>query len=315
MILITGAAGFIAGNLIQRIMRISSESIIAVDNFNDHAKKSRVDNFLLVDRAELCNWLSLNNPKISMVFHLGARTDTAENDVSLLRRLNTIYSQKLFNYCIQHQIPILYASSAATYGSGSFGYNDDDQNLTKLEPLNPYAKSKHQMDLWVQNQPLHPPKWYGLKFFNVYGPGEENKQKMASMVFHGYHQINQTGKISLFKSENPKYLDGEQSRDFIYIDDVIDVMIWFWKKKPASGIYNVGTGISRTFLDLSHCVFNNLNLPAKVNFIDIPQNLKHQYQHYTCAYINKLNNAGYQQTFNTLESGIEKYIAMMRKGN
>lgn len=318
MLLITGAAGFIAGNLIQRILQISNESIIAVDNFHDLSKKSRVEVFgrlTLVDRAALQSWLSETNPEISAVFHLGARTDTTEKDEALLTLLNTVYTQELFNYCTKKQIPILYSSSAATYGSGSFGFSDDEQFLNRLNPQNPYAVSKHKLDLWVQNQPSRPPQWYGLKFFNVYGYGEASKQKMASMVFHAFHQIYKTGEIKLFKSEKIGIKHGEQRRDFVFIDDIIDVMIWLWKSKPQSGIYNVGSGISRTFLDLVNCVFKSMNLPPKVSFINVPVNLKHHYQYYTCAEIHKLEKAGYQQSFTSLESGVPKYIDVLFQEN
>ena len=247
-ILLTGAAGFIGSYLLGFLNNKGYENIIIVDDFNRDDKKSNYDSKKIIEKIEresLFQWLKTNNPKIDFVFHLGARTDTTEFDYSIHEKLNVEYSKKIWNYCTDKNIPLIYASSAATYGGGEFGYKDDHDIIEKLQPLNPYGISKNEFDKWAIHQtncrpePVEgqdsgfdrlsltsPPFWAGMKFFNVYGPNEYHKGRMASMIFHGFNQIQKTGKVKLFKSHKPEFKDGEQLRDFIYVNDVCSVMFW-----------------------------------------------------------------------------------------
>ncbi len=259
-----------------------------------------------VQRNLFFDWLKINNPNlIEAVIHLGARTDTTNPNENIFQELNYFFSVKLFDYCSEHQIPFLYASSAATYGNGNQGFLDE---IFDLKPLNPYAKSKHQFDLYVLNAPQKPYFWAGFKFFNVYGPNEYHKGRMASVVFHAYNQITSTGKLKLFRSHQPDYKDGEQKRDFIYVKDVVEVIYFFLKERKKPGIYNLGTGRARTFWDLGVAVFHALKKPVIIEFIDIPEDIRNSYQYFTEANIDKLRKSGYNKPFTSLETGILDYI-------
>lgn len=332
-ILLTGAAGFIGSYMTGFLNRQGYENLILADEFDEeekelnlHQKKYRVR----VERDDLFEWLEKEKPQIDFVFHLGARTDTTEFDYSVHEKLNVEYSKKIWTYCAQRNIPLIYASSAATYGSGEWGYKDDHALVEKLQPLNPYGVSKNEFDKWALSQLLQkesyvqtlPPFWAGLKFFNVYGPNEYHKGRMASVVFHAFNQIQATGKVKLFRSHRPDYKDGEQLRDFIYVKDVCKVMFWMMKKVngvlsmvnnnpdalPASGLYNLGTGKARTFIDLVTPIFTSLGLPVNIEFIDIPEDIRDKYQYFTQADMSKLRIAGYTEAFYSVEEGVSEYV-------
>lgn len=286
-------------------------NIIIVDDFDRENKKPNYGDKKIcakVDRNELVDWLNRYRMRIDFVFHLGARTDTAEFDYSVLEKLNVEYSKQIWNYCSEKNIPLVYASSAATYGSGELGYKDDHELPGKLNPLNPYGKSKNEFDKWVLKQKEKPPFWAGLKFFNVYGPNEYHKGRMASVIFHAFNQILSTGKVKLFKSHRKEYRDGEQLRDFVYVKDVVDICYWLMSKRPLSGLYNAGTGKARTFNDLVTAIFRSLDKEPVIEYIDTPADIRDKYQYFTEADMSKLRKAGYKEEFYSLEEGVETYV-------
>lgn len=311
MIIVTGAAGFIGSNLIQKLNTEGFDKILAVDDFSDELKNRNLSGKRFIHKLHrdlLFEWMSENHKHIRFVFHMGARTDTAEFDRSIFERLNLGYSKKVWQLCSAFQIPLTYASSVATYGLGEMGYDDAHDIIGKLKPLNPYGESKNDFDIWVLDQDTSPPQWQGYKFFNVYGPNEYHKGRMASVVFHAYQQILSTGKMKLFKSHRPDFKDGEQKRDFVYVKDVTQVLFHFMKKPGKSGIYNLGTGRARTFIDLVGAVFGSMNKPVDTEFIDTPEDIRDKYQYFTEARMDKLRNAGYSAGFTDLESGVEEYV-------
>jgi ADP-L-glycero-D-manno-heptose 6-epimerase len=310
-ILLTGAAGFIGGHLAHDLQHRLSCQLILSDDFSSASKKANWSDLLevtCIDRNELLDRLVEGDLKVDWVIHLGARTDTTEFDYSIHERLNLSYSQSIWSYCSRFQIPLIYASSAATYGDGAAGYSDDELMLSSLRPLNPYGLSKHQFDCWAREQPSAPPHWYGLKFFNVYGYREAHKGRMASMVYHGFHQIRETGQVRLFKSHRAGIADGEQKRDFIYVKDIVQVIDWLMRNRPANGIYNLGSGVARSFNDLIGAVFASMGLPTRIEYIDMPADLQETYQYFTEAPMNKLRVAGYSQSFYSLEEGVADYV-------
>lgn len=326
-ILLTGAAGFIGSYLLGFLNEKGFENIIIVDDFSREDKKPNYETkkfIVKVEREELFNWLKNNNPAIDFVFHLGARTDTTEFDYSVHEKLNVEYSKKIWSYCVEKKIPLVYASSAATYGSGELGYKDDHDIVEKLHPLNPYGISKNEFDKWVLKKSQesgvgshesYPPFWVGLKFFNVYGPNEYHKGRMASMIFHGFNQIQRTGKIKLFKSHRPDFKDGEQLRDFIYVEDVVKVCYWLMQvmddgrwTMDNNGIYNLGTGKARTFNDLANSAFAAMGKEPVIEYIDMPEDIRDKYQYFTEADMNKLRNAGYKENSFSLEEGVNDYV-------
>jgi len=311
VIVVTGAAGFIGSCLIAHLNQLGFEQLVLVDDFSAEKKVYNLKGkkyLYKVHRDQFFDWLKNHPGTIHYVFHLGARTDTTEPDYEIFRKLNLEYSKDLWEYCIEHNIPFVYASSAATYGRGEYGYKEEDSKIPELQPLNPYGVSKNQFDIWALEQKRQPPFWAGLKFFNVYGPNEYHKGRMASVVFHAYQQIKERGYIRLFRSHNPDYKDGEQLRDFIYVKDVTDVCIWLMEQQPASGIYNLGTGTARTFNDLANTLFHKLNLQGKLEYIDTPADIRENYQYFTEADMSKLKAAGYDRHFHTLEEGIADYL-------
>ncbi len=266
-------------------------------------------------------WLQKENIQIDFLFHLGARTDTTEFDYSIHQKLNVEYSQKIWEYCTLNKIPLVYASSAATYGDGEQGYNDNHYIIETLKPLNPYGVSKNEFDKWAvhhaENENFAPPFWIGLKFFNVYGPNEYHKERMASVIFHSFNQIKQNGKVKLFKSHKEGFEDGKQLRDFVYVKDVVSVCNWLmqeWCMPPSSimkvnnGLYNLGTGKARPFSDLVTAVFTGLNLPPVIEYIDMPLDIRDKYQYFTEANMSKLHHAGYHNHFYSLEDGVIDYV-------
>ena len=325
VILVTGAAGFIGSCMVGYLNRKGYHNIIIVDEFDDDDKRNNYQDKKIiarVDRNELFSWLDKHPAHLDFIFHLGARTDTTEFDYSVLEKLNVRYSQSIWNYCVEKDIPLVYASSAATYGDGELGYSDDHQLPDKLNPLNPYGKSKNEFDKWVlkQSDGLNPdsyrgktkkstpPNWYGLKFFNVYGPNEYHKGRMASVIFHSFNQISSNGKVKLFKSHKPEYKNGGQLRDFVYVKDVVDVCYWLMNEKPASGLYNLGTGKARTFQDLVTAIFKSLDKEPVIEYIDTPMDIRDKYQYFTEADMVKLRGAGYREDFYSLEDGVGTYV-------
>ena len=311
MIIITGAAGFIGSNFISKLNKEGIIDINIVDDFSNKLKNRNIEQKSFAektDRNVFFNWLDNNWQKVDFIAHIGARTDTAETDKSVFDRLNLGYSKYVWNYSVKYNIPLIYVSSAATYGLGEFGFDDKHEIVKKLKPLNLYGESKNEFDKWVLEQSATPPFWAGLKFFNVYGPNEYHKNRMASVVFHTCNQIIETGKMKLFRSHNINYKDGEQRRDFIYVKDIMDVLYFFMNHKKDSGIYNLGTGTSRTFLDLADNAFKAMCKKKVIEFIDTPSDIRDNYQYFTEARMNKLRSIGYSNEFTSIESGIEEYI-------
>ena len=313
VILATGAAGFIGSCMVGYLNRKGFHNIIIVDRFDEEDKKHNYEDKKIIariERDELFDWLKDHPMKIDFVFHLGARTDTTEFDYTIFEKLNVDYSKKIWNYCVEKSIPLVYASSAATYGGGELGYKDDHELPYKLNPLNPYGKSKNEFDKWAlrQAQDKQPPFWTGLKFFNVYGPNEYHKGRMASVIFHAFNQIRSSGKVKLFKSHKPEYKDGEQLRDFVYVKDVVDICYWLMNEKPVPGIYNLGTGKARTFKDLVTAIFKSFGKEPMIEYIDTPIDIRDKYQYFTEADMSKLRNAGYKEDFYSLEEGVETYV-------
>lgn len=310
-ILLTGAAGFIGSYLLGYLNMKGYKNIIIADDFDNEDKWFNLDAKSYaekIDREELFDWLNETNRDIDFVFHLGARTDTTEFNYAILEKWNLEYSKNIWNYCTEKNIPLIYASSAATYGNGELGYKDDHGIVEKLQPLNPYGISKNEFDKWCLKETSHPPYWAGLKFFNVYGPNEYHKERMASMIFHGFNQIKKTGKVKLFKSHKPEFKDGGQLRDFIYVEDVAAVCFWLMENHVESGIYNLGTGKARSFKDLVTAVFTSLGLQPNIEFIDTPEDIRDKYQYFTEADMTKLRAAGYNNEFNSLEDGVADYV-------
>lgn len=311
MIVVTGAAGFIASCLIGSLIEKGYKHIIAVDDFS---KKEKAGNFIdksiqeFSERAEFFEWLDQHAKEIEFIFHIGARTDTTEFNMAVFDELNTGYSMSVWNACSKYGIPLVYASSAATYGLGELGYADNHEIVNNLKPLNPYGVSKNDFDKWALAQESAPPFWAGMKFFNVYGPNEYHKGRMASVIFHAYHQINETGRVKLFRSHRPDFEDGGQLRDFIYVKDVVSVLIFMLENKPESGLYNLGTGKARTFLDLAKATFTACDKKTIIDFVDTPADIRDKYQYFTEADMAKLKNAGFNKEFYSLEEGVNDYV-------
>ena len=310
-IIVTGAAGFIGSCMVSYLNRQGFEKLILVDEFDDEEKELNLLHkkyIVRVEREDFFGWVQREKPAVDFVFHLGARTDTTEFDYSVHQRLNVEYSQKMWNYCAMHNIPLVYASSAATFGEGELGYDDSHDIIEQLQPLNPYGISKNEFDKWVLHQDCHPPFWAGLKFFNVYGPNEYHKARMASVIFHSYNQIKQNGTVKLFRSHKEGYEDGEQLRDFVYVKDVIAVCYWLMEQQPASAIYNLGTGQARSFNDLVKSTFAGLDMQPSIEYIDMPADIRDKYQYFTEANMDKLRKAGYKAEFYSLEKGVDDYV-------
>ncbi len=310
-IAITGAAGFIGSYLTGYLNHLGFYNLILVDDFSKEQKLPNLQGkqyLQQIHRDDFIQWCSDNKGKLQAVFHLGARTDTTEMDYSIHKKLNLDYSIDVWHVCTEQGISLLYASSAATYGNGELGYKDDHDIPTQLQPLNPYGVSKNEFDIWALKQSTAPPFWAGVKFFNVYGPNEYHKARMASVIMHAYNQIQTTGKVKLFRSHNPAYQNGEQIRDFVYVKDVVSMCAWLMQYKPANGLYNIGTGKARTFKDLVTAIFNTLHLPVDIEFIDTPIDIRDKYQYFTEADMGKLLKAGYNTPFYTLEEGVADYV-------
>lgn len=311
MIIVTGAAGFIGSCLVSKLNSEGFVDIVVVDDFSNSEKNKNLEGKQFsqkVHRDDFIVWLRANHKLTQFVFHLGARTDTTEFDKAIFDALNLNYSKDVWNLCIEFGLPLVYASSAATYGLGEYGYKDDHSIIEKLQPLNPYGESKNDFDKWALKQERKPYFWAGLKFFNVYGPNEYHKGRMASVVMHAYKQITEKGEMKLFRSHNSNYKDGEQLRDFVYVKDVEEVCYFLLHHRKDSAIYNLGSGTARTFKDLVTATFQAMQREAKIDFIDTPVDIRDKYQYFTEANMGKLKAIGYDKPFYTLEDGVGDYV-------
>lgn len=317
-IVVTGAAGFIGSCMVQYLNEKGLTNLILVDEFVTPAKKVNWESKQynqIVNREDLVNWLADYSGSVAAIIHLGARTDTTEFDYSIHEKLNVEYSKAMWAYCTEKQIPLIYASSAATYGAGELGYDDNHEVVEDLKPLNPYGISKNEFDKWALKQEQTPPSWTGLKFFNIYGPNESHKGRMASVIWHSFNQINKDGVVKLFKSHRDDFEDGQQLRDFVYVKDLLKVIYWMTENMLGgnwaavkNGLYNLGTGEARSFYDLVASTFNGLDKETNIVFIDMPVDIRDKYQYFTEANMQKLHDAGYNDKFYTLEEGVDDYV-------
>lgn len=317
-IVVTGAAGFIGSCLVSGLNQAGYENLILVDDFTKTEKENNLLDKVFaqkIPRHQFLDWFKANKQSVSFVFHYGARTDTTEFDRNIFKELNFEYSQGIWEICSTSDIPLVYASSAATYGMGEHGYLDDHAIVPQLKPLNPYGESKNDFDQWVLEQARAPSFWAGLKFFNVYGPNEYHKERMASVIFHAFRQIQKNGSVNLFRSHKASFEDGMQLRDFIYVKDILKVSLWLLQQKATSGLYNLGTGKARSFLDLAKATFKALALAENIRFIDTPEDIRDKYQYFTEANMNKLRNAGYSDDFYSLEEGVSEYVGQYLSKN
>ena len=311
MIVLTGTAGFIGSVILEKLNLEGLENVVIVDDFTKKAKENNWKDKKFaqkVQRDAFFKWFDGNINEVNQVIHLGARTDTTEFNKKIFDTLNLEYSKQIWLRCAEHDIPLIYASSAATYGGGELGYDDNHEVVEKLRPLNAYGESKNDFDKWALRQQKQPPFWAGLKFFNVYGPNEYHKGRMASVIFHAFYQINESGKVRLFRSHRPDFKDGEQLRDFIYVKDLADVIWFLMNHPPVSGLYNLGTGKARTFLDLARATFAACDKEPDIEFIDTPEDIRDKYQYFTEANMGKLRAAGYNRPFTSLEEGVDDYV-------
>ncbi len=311
MIVVTGAAGFIGSNIIAKLNKENFKDIVLVDDFSNEEKNKNFAGKVFtekVSRSTFFNWLSKNHKHVQFIIHIGARTDTAEFDTAIFDKLNLNYSKDIWNACVEFGLPLIYASSAATYGMGEFGYKDNHDIIDNLKPLNPYGESKNDFDKWAIKQEKKPYFWAGLKFFNVYGPNEYHKERMASVILHAYKQIDKTKAMKLFRSHNSDFNDGEQLRDFVYVKDVVEVIYFLMHHRKNSGIYNLGTGKARTFIDLTRNTFSAMKISEDISFIDTPKDIREKYQYFTEADMSKLRSIGYIKEFYNLEDGVSDYV-------
>lgn len=311
MKIVTGAAGFIGSCMVSKLNQEKEKDIIIVDDFSRQDRKENWENkqyIKKIDRKDFIEWFKENAKDVDGVFHLGARTDTTEFDWDIFLKLNLNYTKDIWNICSDNKIPMIYASSAATYGAGEQGYDDDINKIPLLKPLNPYGKSKQEFDIWQLQQDNKPSFWAGLKFFNVYGPNEYHKKRMASVILHSFEQINKEGKVSLFRSHKQGYKDGWQLRDFVYVKDLVNIMYFLMKEQPKSDIYNIGTGKARSFYDLADNTFKSMKKTTNIEFVDMPIDIRDKYQYFTEAKMAKIRSVGYNKTFYTLEEGVKDYV-------
>ena len=319
MIVVTGATGFIGSCLLAGLEKAGYVDLVAVDDFSNAEKNKNLDGKKLtarVHRDDFHDWIGNNHRFVQIIFHFGARTDTTEFNREIFQKLNVDYSKMVWNRCVEFGLPLIYASSAATYGLGELGFEDNHSVIQNLKPLNPYGDSKNEFDKWAVDQVTKPYFWSGLKFFNVYGPNEYHKGRMASVVFHAYNQITQTSEMKLFRSHNSNYQNGEQLRDFIYVKDIISTCLFLMETRKHSGIYNLGTGKARTFLDLTKASFRAMNKEENISFVDTPEDIRDKYQYYTEANMSKLRAIGYSKPFHNLEEGVSDYVGnYLLKGN
>ncbi len=345
MIIVTGSAGFIGSNIAKFFGEDSR--LLLIDNPQhfrdrryfgpeetsdwDRARAIEVDpRHVIIDRDYFPKLLDKIKPKhekateslipkgekIESIIHVGAITDTNKNrDLKEMRKWNTEYTKSIWSWCTEHSVPLVYASTAATYGTGGFGFSDSHEQVSQLKPMNPYAVSKQEFDIWALEQLATgktPPNWYGLKFFNVYGPNEEHKDRMASTIFHSFHSIREKGSCPLFRSHKESITDGAQARDFVFVGDIVKMIAFLLEKKPKSGIYNAGSGKARTFYDMAKATFAAMSTVEKIDWMDTPEQFRSTYQYFTEADMSKLKNTGFPEKFTSLEDGINQYIRHLK---
>jgi ADP-L-glycero-D-manno-heptose 6-epimerase len=311
MIVVTGATGFIGSCMVSKLNQENFKDIIVVDDFSRADKNANLEGkeyTQKVHRDDFFDWLKTNENQVQFIIHIGARTDTSEFEISIFDKLNLNYTKEMWNACVEYGIPLLYASSAATYGLGEHGYDDSHEIVDKLKPLNPYGDSKNDFDKWALAQEHKPYFWAGMKFFNVYGPNEYHKNRMASVVYHTYKQVSKTGGMKLFRSHRPDFENGMQLRDFVYVKDVVEVLYFFLQHRKNSGLYNLGTGKARAFLDLTKATFKSMEVNEAIRFIDTPVDIRDKYQYFTQANMSKLAGIGYTKKFHSLEEGVADYV-------
>jgi ADP-L-glycero-D-manno-heptose 6-epimerase len=316
MILLTGGGGMIGSMIAWHLnTQMNFDDFVIVDDLINEQQENNFNKRKFIEyiaKDDLEKYLN-DKKNVSAVIHMGAISATTESNFNRLLQSNIRFSQALWHWCAENKVPFIYASSAATYGNGSVGYGDNESELDKLSPLNAYGYSKHFFDRWVQlelskNQPT-PPQWCGLKFFNVYGPNEYHKGRMASVAFHAFNQFKETNQIKLFKSEHPSYADGMQVRDFIYVKDAVKIIIFFLNNNNFSGLYNAGTGNAETFKALAEALLiNTKGQPDDIKYIEMPNDLKGKYQYYTQATMNKINSIGFNDNFMNLKEGVTDYL-------
>ena len=312
-LLVTGAAGFIGARFVESC-NARGTPLVSVDqasHFETRRELAGLRFGRIVDRGELFTWLRRERPEIASVVHLGACSSTTETRIELLNELNVEYSKRLWTWASETRTPMVWASSAATYGDGQQGFEDDESRMAKLEPLNPYGRSKLDFDLWVLEQEREgrtPPSWAGFKFFNVYGFGERHKGAQASVVVHAFDQITRTGRVRLFRSHRPDVADGEQRRDFVFVEDVVDVLQFALAAPITRGIFNLGTGHARSFRDLARAVFAALGRPEDVEWVPTPEALRENYQYFTEARMERLRAEGWDAPATGLEEGVRRTV-------
>ncbi|HRZ30061.1 MAG TPA: ADP-glyceromanno-heptose 6-epimerase [Candidatus Paceibacterota bacterium] len=311
-IVVTGAAGFIGSAMVSKLNELGYGNLIVVDDFTDLEKNKNLEEKKYLAKISIFDfpkWLADNGEQVSFIFHIGGNSSTVEDRQEVFDKYNTDYSKNLWQESVRSRIPIIFTSSAATYGNGRLGYVDDHDLVPKLAPLNLYGWSKHNFDCWALKQEETPPFWVCLKPFNVFGPNEYHKGRMASMVWHSYQQIKKDGKVKLFRSFTPDYGDGQHSRDFIYIKDLLEIYLFFFNNQTNfSGIYNAGSGHARSFLDLVGAVFKSLGLEPNIEFVDIPEDIREKYQCFTEADMSKLRRAGFKGELKQLEDNVADYV-------
>jgi ADP-L-glycero-D-manno-heptose 6-epimerase len=318
-LLVTGAAGFIGARLVEscNARGVPVVSVDREDAFLSRPEHARIDFGATLDIDALAPWLAASRRELTGIVHMGAISSTTELDAGLLQRLNVDYSMNLWNEARRLEVPYVYASSAAVYGDGALGFSDDDALTPRLRPLNPYGESKRRFDLWALEEAAAgrtPPAWSGLRFFNVFGFGERHKGPQASVVLHGYDQVKASGEIRLFESHRAGIAHGHQARDFVDVEDAIEA-IWFTLKKPvSSGIFNVGTGNARTFLDLARAVFAALDVPERIVYVPTPESIRGRYQYFTEAPMDRLKAQGFPKMPVGLEHGVDWYVRRLEAG-
>jgi ADP-L-glycero-D-manno-heptose 6-epimerase len=311
-IVVTGGAGFIGSNLVRALNARGQDNILVVDDLGKDAKWRNLRGLEFADYLEKDDFrFAVRHDALSdidAVFHLGACSSTTETNASFLADNNYRFSVELCEWCLDHDARFIYASSAATYGDGAQGYSDAPELMPSLRPLNPYGFSKHLFDLWAARRGLLQDSIAGLKYFNVYGPGEAHKGDMRSMIHKAWGQIRETGRVRLFRSHRPDYPDGGQDRDFLHVRDAVAATLYFHDRRDVNGLYNCGTGRARTWNDLAHAVFAAMNRPPEIEYIDMPEAIRDAYQYHTEADLTRLREAGFEDEFTSLEEGVREYV-------
>lgn len=309
-VIVTGGAGFIGSCVVRTLNDMGITDIIIVDNILETEKWKNMRNKAYreyINREDFLQRLDEFRGQVSHVIHMGACSATTERNFDFLYKNNLEYTKRMWQFCIENDASFIYASSAATYGAGENGFDDKD-DIKKLMPLNGYGYSKQLFDLWVEKQRVRPKQYVGFKFFNVYGPNEYFKGSMASVIFHSFNKIKETGEMGIFKSYRPDYEDGQQLRDFVYVKDLCKVIQFMMEHEEVSGLFNLGTGTARSFYDLVSATFDAMGVEKNIKFIEMPESLREKYQYFTEAKMDKLREAGYKESFYTLEEGARDYV-------